>query len=147
MRNYIPFVLILLFLAAGCAYLQGEQTISLSDFKQELNKSANISIVMDTRNSTSAGIVMQCGTNLAGRLGIIGKYEALGNRTFVYEGNQCISATANYSIQYCESLMSNSLVFYLSYNPTKNSTSFYKSKAVIDGDNDFLADCTISKII
>lgn len=147
MKKYIPFALILLFLAAGCASKQGEQTISLNDFKTELNSSGNISIVMDMRNSTSSGVVMQCGTDIAGRLGIIGKYQALGNHTFVYEDNQCISISGNHSVEYCESLVSDSLAFYIQYNPTKNSTDFYKTKAVISGDNDFLADCSISRII
>jgi hypothetical protein len=147
MREYIPFLLILVLLAAGCTYLQGEQTISLSDFKEELNSSKSIAIVMDTRNAPSKGVVMQCGINTAGRLGAIGMYNRLRNQTFVYEGVQCTSETVNLSIDDCESIVSSSIVFYVRYNPAKNSTSFYKSKAVIEGDNDFLTDCPISKII
>jgi hypothetical protein len=146
MKICIPFV-ILLFSAAGCLYLSGEQTISLSDFKQELNSTSIISIVMDTRNSTSSGAVMQCGVDIAGSLGAIGKYNALGNRTFVYEGDQCVYSAVNSSIKECESLVSNSTVFYIRYNPSKNSTLFYRSKAVIEGDNGFLTDCVLSRLI
>jgi hypothetical protein len=146
MRKCI-FLIILLFLSAGCTYLQGEQTISLSDFKKELNSSKSIAIVMDTRNALLQGVVMQCGVNTAGRLGVLGMYDRLGNQTFVYEDGQCTSAAVNSSIEECESLVSNSIVFYIRYNPAKNSTSFYKSKAVVEGDGDFLSDCPISKII
>ncbi|NYZ78867.1 hypothetical protein H0N99_01850 [Candidatus Micrarchaeota archaeon] len=141
------FLLILLFLAAGCTYLPGEQQISLSDFRNELNSSKSIAIVMDTRNAPSQGAVMQCGVNIAGRLGAIGLYDRLSNQTFVYEGEQCNYGTANSSISECESLISNSTVFRIQYNPAKNSTSFYKSKAVMEGDSNFLADCSISKIL
>jgi len=147
MRRGIPILIILLFLAAGCTYLPGEQTISLSDFKKELNSSKSIAIVMDTRNAPSRGVVMQCGINTAGRLGEIGVYDRLKNQTFVYEGGQCVSGATNSSISECESLISNSMAFYIRYNSSKNSTSFYKSKAVMEGDNNFLADCPISKII
>jgi hypothetical protein len=148
MRKYIPLILLLLAAAAFIyLYSMGEQTVSLSDFKKQLNNSKSIAIVMDTRNSPSKGAVMQCGINTAGRLGAIGLYESLRNQTFVYEGEQCTYATANSSIKECESFISDSTVFYIRYNPSKNSTLFYKSKALIEGDEDFLLDCPISKMI
>jgi hypothetical protein len=140
-------LLTLLFLAAGCVYPPGQQQISLSDFRSELNSSKSIAVVMDTRNSPSPGVVMQCGVDVAGRLGEIGLYEHLNNQTFVYEGEQCSYGNASSSISECESLLSNSTVFRIQYNSAKNSTFFYKSEAVIEGDNSFLADCLISKVI
>jgi hypothetical protein len=147
MKEYLPFVMLLLFISAGCMQISGEQPISLSDFKNELNSSKSIAIVIDMRNASSTGVVMQCGVDIAGRLGAIGMYERLGNKTFVYEGEQCISQSSNSSITECESLISNSTVFYIRYNPSKNSTVFYNSKAVTEGDESFLADCPLSKII
>jgi hypothetical protein len=140
-------LLILLLVAAGCVYQPTEQQISLSDFKNELNNSNSIAIVMDTRNSPSPGVVMQCGADIAGRLGETGFYDRLNNQTFVYEGDQCSYGNATASISECESLISNSTVFRIQYYSAKNSTSFYKSEAVTEGDNDFLSDCSISRII
>lgn len=140
------FLLILLLLAAGCVYQPTEQQISLSDFKNDLNSSKSIAIVMDARNSPSPGVVMQCGVDIAGRLGEIGLYDRLNNQTFVYEGEQCSYGNVSSSISECESLISNSTVFRIQYSE-KNSTSFYKSEALIEGDSGFLADCSISKII
>jgi hypothetical protein len=146
MKKCIAVLLVLLFLVAGCVLL-GEHPISLSDFKKQLNNSQSISIVEDTRNSPSLASVINCGTALNMNLARAGKYELLKNRTFVYYGDQCAYGAVNSSIQECESLISNSTVFYIRYNQSKNSTVFYTSKAVIEGDENFLADCSISRLI
>lgn len=146
MKSYTAVLLVLLFSAAGCALL-GEQPISLSDFKKQLNDSKSISIVEDTRNSPSLAAVINCGTALNMNLAKAGRYELLKNRTFVYYGDQCAYGAVNSSIQECESLISNSTVFYIRYNPSKNSTLFYTSKAVTEGDENFLADCSISRVV
>lgn len=149
MKKYIPLLLLLLFVAEGCVYPSGEQPISLSNFKEQLNESGNISIVADTRSSPASGFVINCGLALVTRTSSMGKT----SRFFAYEGEKCFYSSSgssdviNSSIKECESLISNSIVFYIRYNPAKNSTLFYTSKAVIEGDENFLADCQISKII
>jgi hypothetical protein len=146
MRAFVKVLLLIFLVLLGCI-ITGEQTISLSEFKNELNKSGSISVVMDTRSSPSAGVVMQCGVDIAQTLGMIGKYEAVKNKTFVYEDDRCVYWNKTSSINECESLISGSTVFYVQYNSTKNSTFFYKSKAVIEGDVSFLTDCAIARII
>ncbi len=150
MKKYILLVLLLLVVAAGVyLHFQGEQPISLNDFKKQLNESENISVVTDTRSSPASGIVINCGLAVVTRVSGMGK----SPRFFAYEGELCFysepgsSAIINSSIKDCESLISNSTVFYIRYNSAKNSTTFYKSRAVMEGDDDFLADCPISKII
>jgi hypothetical protein len=141
-------VLILL-LVAGCLNISGEQSISLSDFKNELNQSANVSIVADTRSAPETGVIINCGLALVTATSSMGKTP----RFFAYESGRCFysesgsSEVLNSSISDCESLMSNSTVFYVQYNSLKNSTTFYNSKAVVEGDSNFIADCQISKII
>jgi len=148
MKKYLLVGLLVLIAAAAIYfYYSSEQPVSLSEFKSQLNSSNKISIVMDTRYSTLNGPVMQCGTDIAMRLGMAGKYDALKNRTFVYEAEQCFYGNSTVSIKECESMLTNSLVLYIRYNTAKNSTSLYKSKAVIEGDENFLLDCAISRLI
>jgi len=153
MKEYKNILLILLFIAVLLIiyvyYPKSEPTISFSDFKDELNKSEDISIVTDTRLSPATGFVINCGLDLVTRIHGMGK----NARYFSYESEDCLYSSIsnttlkNSSINECESLMSSSVVFYIKYNPTKNSTIFYKSKVVTEGDNDFLADCQISRLI
>lgn len=140
-------LLSILLLASGCILNGGEQQLSISEFKTELKNSTSIAIVMDTRNSSSTNIVMQCGADLAMTLGSIGRYGALKNQTFAYEGEKCFYSNVTSSINECESRISGSLIFYVRYNAAKNSTSLYKSKAIIEGDGSFLADCAIARMI
>jgi len=150
MRRYLLVGLLVVIAVIAYLYQRGEQTISLSEFKSELNSSKKISIVMDARNSPSTSPVLQCGVYLTGVLEMIGK----SPRKFAYEGELCFYSESgasnpvlNASVKECESMLANSTVFYLHYNQKKNSTSFYKSRAVIEGDSDFLFDCTISRLI
>jgi hypothetical protein len=145
MRKYTPFLLILVLLVAGCTYLQGEQTISLSDFKAELNQTKNVSVVVDTRTTPYA---FNCGIALVQSL----EMKGITTRYFFYDKNGCsyggrVSGNGNASIEACQSMLNDPIIFYIQYNAAKNSTAFYKPKAVMEGDNDFLADCPISKII
>jgi hypothetical protein len=123
---------------------------SFSDFKKQLNNSKNISIVMDAR-STSAGVVSNCASAIATSLTRTGK--SINNlRYFAYEGERCFYSAGgttinmtNSSISECESKLTNSVVFYIYYNQTKNSTYFCMSKAIIEGDIDFLNECELAR--
>jgi hypothetical protein len=147
MRKYLVSLFIVVILAALYLLYGVEQTVSLSEFKNELAATNKISIVMDTRYSDVKIPVMQCGADVAMAVGMIGKYEAHGNRSFVYDGEMCFYKNTTKSIKECESLIAGSTVFYIRYNPNRNQTSFYKSKAVVEGDSDFLSDCAIARMI
>lgn len=146
MRRYLLALVVLMLLFVYLLY-GTEQRVSLADFRKELNTTKKISIVMDTRYSDVRVPVMQCGTSIAWALGVTGRYDALKNRTFVYEGETCFYGNTNASISQCESMIAGSTLFYIRYNPSRNSTSFYKSKAVVEGDADFLKDCAIARMI
>ena len=151
MNRYLIAALLIVVVAVALYALYGtEQTVSLSDFKKELSNAEKISIVMDTRYSELTGPVMQCGISLARSVGGLGKLPD----NFAYEGNNCfyskvgsMNATQNTSIKECESMLTGSVVFYIKYNSARNATSFYKSKAVIEGDGDFLNNCQLASII
>ena len=165
MKKYAPVLLVLLVIAVLLVvflyYPKNEPTISLNDFKAELNSSKNISIVEDTRNSPSPGALMDCGAAIAGSLGYINP------NTIIFENDTCTYSlgygdtrnisitdlrnrhkdTQNSSLYDCESKFSSTLIFYIEYNAEKNSTSYYHSRAVIEGDNSFLEDCAIARLI
>jgi hypothetical protein len=150
MKKYLLVGLLVLIAAAAIYfYYSSEQPVSLSEFKSQLNSSNKISIVEDTRSAPSMASVINCGTALVLSL------ETNGRNTnyFTYGDDQCfygsltLNRTMNASIKECESMLTNSLVFYIRYNAAKNSTSLYKSKAVIEGDENFLLDCAISRLI
>jgi len=154
--KYNSILLILLLIAALVAiylyYFGSEPTISLAEFKNGLNNSKLISIVEDTR-STSIGVVSPCGSAIATSLTMTGK-NINDLRYFAYEGDRCFYSAGgttinitNMSISECESKLINSTVFYVRYNAAKNSTSFYKSKAVVEGDESFLNECAIARLI
>ena len=151
MRRYLVVALLVIVAAAVLYSLYGtEQKVSLSDFKKELSGTKKIAIVMDTRYSESTGPVFQCGISIARSVGGLGKLPD----NFAYEGETCVhsssgsmNTTLNSSIQECESMLRGSVVFYIKYNSAKNATSFYKSKAVIEGDGSFLTDCPLASMI
>ncbi|MEM3555861.1 MAG: hypothetical protein QXF56_04045 [Candidatus Micrarchaeia archaeon] len=147
MKYLVGLVVLIVVLAALYLLYGVEQRVSLSEFKNELAATNKISIIMDTRHSPITIPVMQCGTDVAMMLGLTGKYDALRNRTFVYEGETCFYGNTTKTIKECESIISGSTVFYIRYNQNKNSTAFYKSKAVVEGDSDFLNDCAIARMI
>ncbi|MCX6776035.1 MAG: hypothetical protein NT130_04280 [Candidatus Micrarchaeota archaeon] len=154
MKEYNNVLLILLFIAVLLIiytyYPKSEPTISFSEFKNELNNSKNVSIVMDARNSPSTSVVFNCGIQLTQALennGISPKKFAYDKERCSYSSSGATSPVLNASVDECESKLSNSTVFYLRYNAAKNSTSFYKSKAVIEGDENFLSECSIERLI
>jgi len=150
MKKYLLLLLFLLVAVALYLYYGREQMLSLSDFKRELNSSNAIAVVMDTRGSPSTSPVLQCGVYITGALEMIGR----SPKKFAYDGELCSysesgasSAVLNASVKECESMLAGSTVFYIRYNGVKNSTSLYKSRAVVEGDRDFLLDCAISRLI
>ena len=154
MKEYNNVLLILLFIAVLLIiytyYPKSEPTISFSEFKNELNNSKNVSIVMDARNSPSTSVVFNCGIRLTQALennGISPKKNVYDKERCSYSSSGATSPVLNASVDECESKLSNSTVFYLRYNAAKNSTSFYKSKAVIEGDENFLSECSIERLI
>jgi len=153
MKEY-HILLILLFIAVLSIiyiyYPKSEPTISFSEFKNELNSSKNVSIVMDARNSPSTSIIFNCGIRLTQALennGISPKKFAYDKERCSYSSSGATSPILNASVDECESKLSDSTVFYIGYNAAKNSTSFYKSKAVIEGDENFLTECSIERLI
>lgn len=154
MKKYKNILLILLFIAVLLIiyiyYPKSEPTISFSEFKNELNNSKNVSIVMDARNSPSTSVVFNCGIRLTQALennGISPKKFAYDKERCSYSSSGATSPILNASVDECESKLSNSTVFYIGYNAAKNSTSFYTSKAVIEGDENFLNECSIERLI
>ncbi|MCX6776587.1 MAG: hypothetical protein NTY73_01280 [Candidatus Micrarchaeota archaeon] len=150
MKEY-NILLSLLFIAVlsiiYICYPKSEPTISFSEFKNELNNSKNVSIVVDMRLAPSSGPSMDCGVGLVQHI----EMKGIVTRYFFYDSNGCSyggsAGSGNTSIETCQSMLNDPIVFYIQYDPERNSTSFYKSKAVIEGDSSFLEDCAISRLI
>jgi len=154
MKRYTPVLLTLLLIALLLVvflyYPKSEPTISLGEFKAELNSSKSVSIVMDARNSPSTSFVLNCGIQLTQAL----ENSGISPRKFAYDAERCsysesgaTSPILNASVDECESKLTNSVVLYIRYNEAKNSTSFYNSKAAIEGDGNFLNECAIARLV
>jgi len=148
MRKYLVGLFIVVILAALYLLYGVEQTVSLSEFKNELTTARKISVVVDMRSTPVAGTMINCGVALVENL----ETQGISTNYFFYDEQGCSygslkTSSKNASIKECESKLVNSIVLYIRYNPNRNQTSFYKSKAVVEGDSDFLSDCAIARMI
>ena len=140
-------LLSILLLIVGC--FSQEKEISLSEFKAKLSNEKNVTIVMDVTNAPNSKPVFDCSIALTFTLASAGKELSI----FSYENDTCIykdsstNKTIETTTKNCNELISNKLTFYVRYNNSINKTSLFERRAVTEGDNGFLDDCAITRII
>lgn len=140
----IASALVLSLLFCGCAQQQCKAdtsvNVSKADFENTLSSADRVTIIMDLRGAPSAARdkILQCGVDLAGSQGLVGK-----NLTILaFDGDKCIGSPINGSICDCYSKTQGSTVLQAQYGAEQ--PEFYNNTLVIGINENSSTGCDIS---
>ncbi|VVB66750.1 Uncharacterised protein [Candidatus Gugararchaeum adminiculabundum] len=115
-----------------------------ADFESALINASTVAVVMDLRNSNSAGnaAIIKCAAEVAKSMGSAGKNVS----NYAYEGNRCIhgDTALNETVADCENSMNADFKFIFVYGDIK--TSFGNSSATISVNGAYNGTCEINVV-
>ncbi|PIN83998.1 hypothetical protein COV61_01465, partial [Candidatus Micrarchaeota archaeon CG11_big_fil_rev_8_21_14_0_20_47_5] len=121
-----------------------DNEITTEEFLKSVESSEKFVLVQDLRgaeNTEQRRAVINCGIDLAGSLGLLGK-EPENIKIAAYEGENCIIENRTTSIAECEPLKWGAIAFNVKYG--QEGTKFYPNRAEIEVSPIYGGRCLIS---